>query len=340
MSTAPVNRIPVTIVSGFLGSGKTTLVNRILHEAHGMRIAVIENELGEEGIDGEILLQDARERIVEMNNGCICCTVRGDLVRILGDLAAKRAAGALDFAHVVIETTGLADPAPVAQTFFAEPDVVRAYRLDGIVTLVDAKHGGVALTEHREAQAQVGFADRLLLSKTDLVGEDESDALIARLARMNARAEIKPAHHGRTDIADLLDIGGFELDHAADIEHLHAHAHQRHSDEIASFVYREARPFDLDKLENFLALLVDRYGADMLRYKGILSVAGRDERIVFQGVHGLLGAEPGKPWAAGQTRASTLVFIGRKLPRTLFERGLSLCTADSDADPATVLRAA
>jgi G3E family GTPase len=342
MSSASENRIPVTIVTGFLGSGKTTLVNRVLHEAHGSRIAVIENELGEEGIDGEILLQDAGDRIVEMMNGCICCTVRGDLVRILGDLAAKRAAGELAFERVVIETTGLADPAPVAQTFFLEPGVVREYRLDGIVTLVDAKHGGVALTEHREAQAQVGFADRLLLTKTDLVHEDESLALIARLERINAKAKVAKVAHGRAAIADLLDIGGFELDHAADIEHVHTHTHThtRHSDEIASFVYRESRPFDLEKLENFLALLVDRYGADLLRYKGILSVAGRDERIVFQGVHGLLGAEPGRPWPQGGTRGSTLVFIGRKLPRALFEHGLSLCVQGSAADPATVLRAA
>lgn len=340
MSSASENRIPVTIVTGFLGSGKTTLVNRVLHEAHGSRIAVIENELGEEGIDGEILLQDSGDRIVEMMNGCICCTVRGDLVRILGDLAAKRAAGALAFERVVIETTGLADPAPVAQTFFLEPGVVREYRLDGIVTLVDAKHGGAALTGHREAQAQVGFADRLLLTKTDLVHEDESRALIARLERINAKAKAAKIAHGRADIADLLDIGGFELDSAGDIEDLHAHAQERHSDDIASFVYRDPRPFDLEKLESFLALLVDRYGADMLRYKGILSVAGRDECIVFQGVHAMLGAEPGKPWPPGAARSSTLVFIGRKLPCALFEDGLGLCVEGSAADPATVLRPA
>lgn len=335
----PDARAPVTVITGFLGSGKTTLVNRILHEQHGRRIAVIENELGEAGIDGEILLQDGAE-IVEMNNGCICCTVRGDLVRILATLAERRAAGDLVFEQVVIETTGLADPAPVTQTFFAEPDVLREYRLDGVVTLVDAKHGERTLSEHREAQAQVGYADRIVLTKADLVSENERAALIARLRRMNVRAPVHIATHGRADVDDLLEIGGFDLDGAGDIEDLHGHAHARHSDEVASFVCRETRAYELEKLESFLGLLVDRHGADMLRYKGMLYVAGREERIVFQGVQTLLGAEPGKPWAAGELRRSTLVFIGRKLPRALIEQGLALCVEGSDADPATVLRQA
>lgn len=332
-------RVPVTVITGFLGSGKTTLLNRILHEEHGRRIAVIENELGETGIDGEILVQDAAA-IVETNNGCICCTVRGDLVRILGTLAGRRAARELKFERVVIETTGLADPAPVTQTFFMEPGLVRDYRLDGIVTLVDAKHGEVTLNEHREAQAQVGFADRILLTKTDLVNDEDRAALSARLERMNVRAPVRAASHGRADIADLLGLGGFDFHAMSDIEGLHAHVHARHSDEITSFVCREDAAYDLGKLENFLGLLIERFGADMLRYKGILNVAGRAERIIFQGVHALFGAEPGKPWADGELRRSTLVFIGRKLPRALIEQGLELCVEGSQADPATVLRQA
>ncbi len=341
MTTAPETRIPVTIVTGFLGSGKTTLVNRILREPHGRRIAVIENEFGEAGIDGEILLEAAGEQIVEMSNGCICCTVRGDLVRILGGLDAKRRAGALAFEHVVIETTGLADPAPVAQTFFVEPDVAGAYRLDGIVTLVDARHGDDTLDRHREAHAQVGFADRILLTKTDLVSDACARALESRLNRMNLSASVGRVVNGLADIDGLLDIGGFDL-HDAGGERLgqdHAHNHH-HTDSISSFVIREQTPYDLEKLEVFLGLLIDRYGPDMLRYKGILAVADRAERIVFQGVHGLLGSEPGRVWGPDEARSSTLVFIGRNLPRALFEAGLAACVAGSSADPAAVLRAA
>ena len=332
------SRLPVTIVTGFLGSGKTTLLNRILTEQHGHRIAVIENEFGEAGIDSEILLQDRDERIVETLNGCICCTVRGDLARMLESLAERRRTGALAFDRVVIETTGLADPAPVAQTFFLEEAVVRDYRLDGIVTLVDAKHGAAALDEHREALAQVGFADRMLLSKTDLVSAAESDALTARLRLINAHAPVKRVTHGRAEVADVLDLGGFDLGRAPDIEpHRAGVAH--HSDRIASFVYRDERPFDLEKIGNFLALLIERYGPDMLRYKGVLNAAGCGERIIFQGVRTLLGTEPGTAWAEGEPRASTLVFIGRDLPRALFEQGLALCVEGCAGDPATVLRA-
>jgi G3E family GTPase len=335
--------IPVTILTGFLGSGKTTLLNHILKAQHGHRIAVIENEFGEAGIDNEILLQDGDEQIVQMNNGCICCTVRGDLTRILGNLADKRKSGALAFERVVIETTGLADPAPVAQTFFVEDDVVRDYRLDGIVTLVDALHGPRALREHREAQQQVGFADRILLSKTDLVTEAEAVAFSQRLQRMNVRAPVKAVRHGQADVRDVLDLGGFDLDCALGIDPdfledaAHHHDHH-HDDEIGSFVFREAKALDLDKLENFLGLLIERFGEDMLRYKGVLNVVGRDERIVFQGVHKMLGSEPGTLWAAGDVRESVIVFIGRNLPRELFVRGLLLCAEGVGEDPAEVLR--
>ena len=205
-------RIPVTILTGFLGSGKTTLLDRILKERHGRRIAVIENEFGEAAIDDELLVQDRDEQIVETTNGCICCSIRGDLVRILGELQARRAARTLHFERVIIETTGLADPAPVAQTFFVDDAIGMHYLLDAIVTLVDAKHAPAQLDEQPEAQAQVGFADRILLSKADLVSTDELCALEQRLRRFNPRAPIRAAHFGAAPIDELLDIRGFDLD--------------------------------------------------------------------------------------------------------------------------------
>jgi G3E family GTPase len=333
--------IPVTIVTGFLGSGKTTLLNHILRTAHGHRIAVIENEFGEVGIDSEILLQERGAEIVEMANGCICCTVRGDLSRILRELAGKRKSGALAFDYVVIETTGLADPGPVAQTFFVEPDVLADYRLDGIVTLVDAKHGARALDDHPQARRQVGFADRLLLSKIDLV--DNTTTLIERLRRMNVRAPLSTVAHGEANVADVLDLGGFELDDALalDTAFLAGNDHGHHADsDIASFVWRGAHSLDLEKVESFLGVLIERYGDDMLRYKGVLDVAGRFDRIVLQGVQRLVGSEPGKRWSDDEARTSVIVFIGRMLPQALFARGLDLCTASAVQDPASVFREA
>ncbi len=332
--------IPVTILTGFLGSGKTTLLNHILKAQHGHRIAVIENEFGEAGIDNEILVRERDEQIVQMNNGCICCTVRGDLTRILGELAQKRKSGELDFDRIVIETTGLADPAPVAQTFFVEDDVVRDYRLDGIVTLVDAKHGARALEQNLQAQKQVGFADRIFLTKTDLVTCEHAAAFSQRLQRMNARAPVKTVRHGHADVDDVLDLGGFDLDCALVVDpgFLEDAGHHHHDDEIGSFVFRAAGALDLRKLENLLGLLIERYGDDMLRYKGVLNVEGRDERIVIQGVHKLVGSEPAARWAVTDARESVIVFIGRSLPRALFLKGLSLCAAGLGEDPVEVLR--
>ena len=318
------NLIPVTILTGFLGSGKTTLLNYILKQPHGHRIAVIENEFGEAGIDNELLVQDQGEQIVEMNNGCICCTVRGDLVRILGELAAKRKAGTVKFDRVIIETTGLADPAPVAQTFFVDEDIMLVYRLDAIVTLVDAKHAPLQLDEHHEAQEQVGFADRILLTKTDLVTPAEVLALRQRLVRMNPRASIAESHKGVAPLDQVLDIHGFNLNAILEIEpdFLRDVAHE-HDDDISSFVFRATRPLDLEKIEDFLSAMVQVHGASLMRYKGILSIQDFDKRVVFQGVHMLMGSDLGAPWADGEVRESKMVFIGKNMPREVLEKGLA-----------------
>jgi G3E family GTPase len=320
-------QVPVTLLTGFLGAGKTTLLNRILSEEHGLRFAVIENEFGEAGIDSDILIR-SDEQIVEMNNGCICCTVRGDLVRILGQLAQRRDAGEIGFDRVIIETTGLADPAPVAQTFFVDEEIGRAYRLDAIVTVVDALHGPQQLDAHHEAQEQVGFADRILLSKTDLVTPAEADALIKRLGTINARANVGVVDFGHTDIAQLLEVGGFNLDAILEIEpdFLDDVAHE-HDDDISSFVFRSTRPFVVGKLEAFLSQMLTEHGADMLRYKGVLNVADMPGRVVFQGVHMMMGSDVGKPWRSSEPRESVMVFIGRKLPQELFIQGLESCLA-------------
>jgi G3E family GTPase len=315
--------IPVTILTGFLGSGKTTLLNYILKQPHGHRIAVIENEFGEAGIDNELLVQDQGEQIIEMNNGCICCTVRGDLVRILGELAAKRTAGTLQFDRVVIETTGLADPAPVAQTFFVDEDIVQHYMLDAIVTLVDTKHAPQQLDEHHEAQEQVGFADRILLTKTDLVDAADVQALRQRLVRMNPRASIAESRKGVTALDDVLDIRGFNLSAILEIEpDFLADVTHEHDDDITSFVFRETNPLDLEDIEDFLGSIVQVYGTQLLRYKGILNIKGADERVIFQGVHMLMGSDLGAPWAEDEVRESKMVFIGKDLPRAVLEKGL------------------
>jgi G3E family GTPase len=320
--------IPVTILTGFLGSGKTTLLNYILKQPHGHRIAVIENEFGEAGIDNELLVQDNNEQIIEMNNGCICCTVRGDLVRILGELAAKKKVGTLHFDRVVIETTGLADPAPVAQTFFVDEEVSQRYLLDAIVTLVDARHAPQQLDEHHEAQEQVGFADRILLTKTDLVSPEDLTELRRRLTRMNPRANIGEARHGVSAIDDLLDIRGFNLNAILEIEpdFLNDVSHE-HDDDVTSFVFREDRALDLARLEDFLGSMVQVYGAQMMRYKGVLNVQGEPRRVIFQGVHMLMGADMGNAWKKNEARNTKMVFIGKDLPREVLEKGLAQCVA-------------
>jgi G3E family GTPase len=329
MATAPEkDLVPVTILTGFLGAGKTTLLNRILHEQHGEKIAVIENEFGETGVDNDILVKDRQEQIVEMNNGCLCCTVRGDLVRILGDLGKKRRQGKLKFDRVIIETTGLANPSPVAQTFFIEESIHSQYLLDAIVTVVDAKHAERQLDENDEARAQVGWADRILISKTDLVEQEKVDALVARLRRMNARAQQSKVHMGEADVREILDIRGFNLSSVLDVEpdFLTRDDHE-HDDDVTSFVWKDPRPMHMEKIETFLSLMAQNYEQELMRYKGVLNIQGEPRRMVFQGVHGMMGGSPGRPWEPGEARESVMVFIGRKIPRRLFVEGLTYCVA-------------
>ena len=337
--------IPTTILTGFLGAGKTTLLNRILQEQHGHRIAVIENEFGPENIDNEILVQDSTEQIIEMNNGCICCTVRGDLIVALSALAQKRRDGLLQFDRVVIETTGLANPGPVAQTFFMDDEVAGDYLLDAIITVVDAKHAMQQLDQNEEAQRQVGFADKLLLSKTDLVSAVALALLTTRLTRINPRAPISKVDFGRAPIADVLDVRGFNLndkleidpdflqtqdqehEHNEHCEHddAHDHHHAHHGDGIAAFSFKSERAFDTARLDEFLGGLVQVYGPRMLRYKGVLWMDGADRKVVFQGVHQMMGSDVGGKWGEQEVRGSKMVFIGKDLPKELFIRGLEQC---------------
>ena len=346
--------IPATILTGFLGSGKTTLLKRVLSEAHGQKIAVIENEFGEENIDNEILTVNTEEQIIQMSNGCVCCTIREDLRTTLADLAAKKRKGELQFDRVVIETTGLADPGPVAQTFFMDDEIAEAYLLDSILTLVDAKHADGQLDTRQEARRQVGFADQIFISKSDLVAKDEVDALIHRLKHMNPRAPHHKVHFGEVPIAQVFDLKGFNLNAKLDIdpdflkddghghghhEHDHEHGehcdhhshrhdhphHHAHDDDVKSFVFRSDRAFNPAKLEDFLGAIVQVYGPKMLRYKGVLYMKGSDRKVVFQGVHQLMGSDLGPKWTPGEKKQSKLVFIGIDLPRDVLLQGLEQC---------------
>ena len=328
MQTSGKGKVPVTILTGFLGAGKTTLLNRILQEQHGERIAVIENEFGEAGIDNELLVTGGDEQIIEMNNGCICCTVRGDLVRILGELGRRRGTGEADFTRVIIETTGLADPAPVAQTFFIDEDIASAYALDAIVTVVDARHADAQLEEH-EAQEQVGFADRILVSKADLVSAEAVERLRERLIRMNPRAPIKAMYFGRTPIADILDIKGFSLETILEIEPgFLDEDHHDHDDDVQSFVFTSTVPLDQSRLQEAFRDIIADHARDLMRYKGIVSIGGLDHRLVFQGVHMMMSSDIGHPWTPNEPRLSKLVFIGRRLPRDVILARLAACRVD------------
>ena len=346
--------IPVTILTGFLGSGKTTLLKRILTETHGQKIAVIENEFGEENIDNEILVNDTQENIIQMNNGCICCSIREDLRETLQLLAEKKRKGELVFDRVVIETTGLADPGPVAQTFFMDEEIAEQYLLDSILTLVDAKHANAQLNDRQEARRQIGFADQIFISKTDLVAEPEVKELMHRLTQMNPRAPQKAVHFGNVAIADVFDLRGFNLNAKLDIDpdflkadehdhddhnHNHVHGeqcdhpshrnaeshHQHAHDDVQSFVFRSDKPFNPAKLEDFLGAIVNIYGPRMLRYKGVLHMEGTERKVIFQGVHQLMGSDLGPAWAENETKTSKMVFIGIDIPKDIFMQGLKQC---------------
>ena len=358
--------IPTTILTGFLGSGKTTLLKRVLSEAHGQKIAVIENEFGEENIDTEILVSETNEQIIQMSNGCICCTIREDLRATLQLLAAKRRKGLLNFDRIVIETTGLADPGPVAQTFFMDDEIAETFLLDSILTLVDAKHAAQQLNDRQEARRQVGFADQIFISKADLVSAQELDALQHRLKHMNPRAPQKVVHFGEVALSEVFDLKGFNLNAKLDIDpdflnedaHDHVHGddcdhpshqhdhdhgehgdhpshdhekgqgqghHHHHDDDVKSFVFRSDRAFEPAKLEDFLGAIVNIYGPRMLRYKGVLNMRGTERKVIFQGVHQLMGSDLGPMWGEGEAKMSKMVFIGIDLPKDILLQGLEQC---------------
>ncbi len=350
---APV-RTPVTVLTGYLGAGKTTLLNRILSEDHGKRYAVIVNEFGEIGIDNDLVV-GADEEVFEMNNGCVCCTVRGDLIRVVQGLA-KRKGG---FDAIIVETTGLADPGPVAQTFFVDDDVKARTVLDSVTAVVDAKHILLRLSDSREAAEQIAFADQIVLNKTDLVSEDDLRMIEARIRRLNPLAPIHRAERSNVPLDAILGRGGFDLDRILDLEpeflnpahgeaghvhdehcghdhdhdhHHHGHDHHEHAesahdDDIRGVSLRLDQPVDANKITRWLNDLLQAQGPDILRAKGILDVKGEDRRLVFQAVHMILEGDLQRPWRDGDQRYSRMVFIGRNLDEARLRAGFEACVA-------------
>ena len=314
--------IPVTILSGFLGAGKTTLLRHLLKAEHGLKIAVIENEFSDAGIDTQ-LLGDEPVQVMTLSNGCVCCTIHTDLTKALYLLLERLDSGEIAFDRLVIECTGLADPAPVAQTFFIDEELRERYLLDGIITLVDAAHADIHL-QQTIAQAQIGFADRLLVSKRDLVDDATFDALCERLTRINRRAPIRGVEHGRIDLAELLDVRGFNLN--ADLGgglKLRPVQPAKSADRICSLVLRTDMPLDIDSLSAFMNELLEEHGQQLLRYKGVLNIAGEDRRLVFQGVLKLYGFDWDTEWAEGEPRESVMVFIADDLPEAKIREGFA-----------------
>jgi G3E family GTPase len=353
-----LSQIPVTVLTGYLGAGKTTLLNRILSEPHGKKYAVIVNEFGEEGIDGALVV-GADEEVFEMNNGCICCTVRGDLIRVISGLM-KRAA---NFDGILIETTGLADPGPVAQTFFADEDIAAKAKIDSIVTVVDAKHLPLRLKDSKEAEEQIAFADVILLNKADLVSSDELVQIEAAIRGINRFAKIVRTTKCEVPLHQVLGLGSFDLaeilkrepdflkaeeqDHHSHDHHNHDHTcgadcghhhhnHDKdhghhhgtiHDSEIKSLSLVAAKPLDSAKFETWISDLRMNKGQDLLRYKGILDIAGSDRRLVVQGVHMMMDGTNLTPWKADEKRSSRMVFIGRRLNEQELRDGFAQCTA-------------
>lgn len=360
----PDDRIPATIITGFLGSGKTTLLNHILTAEHGKRIAVIENEYGEVDIDGSLVAAKTTgaEDIVMLNNGCLCCTVRGDLVRMISELVNKKKGR---FDHIVIETTGLANPAPIIQTFYAEDQIFNDVKLDGVVTLVDAKHAGFHLDEVKpkgvvnEAIEQIAYADRIIVNKTDLVGEPEITSLVQRIRKLNGMAHLRRTEFGKVDLDYVLGVGGFDLEriesvinaedekedhdhdhdhnhhdhhhHDGDHDHKHEHHHDHHSHDhthdpgVSSVSIVCEGNLDLEKANIWLGTLLLERSEDIYRMKGLLSVQGMDERFVFQGVHDIFQGSPDRLWGPEEPRTNKIVFIGKNLDSQELEKGFKAC---------------
>ncbi|KAM3090568.1 CobW family GTP-binding protein [Phormidesmis sp. 146-35] len=315
-----VDSVPVTVLTGYLGAGKTTLLNRILTHEHGKKIAVIVNEFGEVGIDNQLII-DADEEIFEMNNGCICCTVRGDLIRIIGNLMRRRD----KFDHLVIETTGLADPAPVIQTFFMDEDVKAQAQLDAVVTVVDAKHIGQHW-DAEEAQEQIAFADVILLNKSDLVEPQQLDELEQQIRGMNALAKIYRTQNAELEMDALLGVGAFDLTRALEIDpdFLGEDTHQ-HDESVYSVALVESGALDGQRLNQWISELLRFQGQDIFRMKGILNIDGEDRRFVFQGVHMLFDGSADRLWRPDETRKNELVFIGRNLDEAVLREGFKAC---------------